>query len=141
MVGTGAFAERGMQVKQGSAMRKTMSAVVASALIGALAYAGSPAEAATTDSAATPPSQSTARVISGTIAGTSLDTIAEADGTSDQNFGGATVSKDVTPDVGLLNNALVVPLGALKGSLTSAVPGLTLQGLVEQKVKAAADGS
>jgi len=128
-------------VIHGSAMRKTTSAVLAGALIGALAFTGGTAEAASTANAAAPLSQSTARVLSGTIGGTSLDTIAEAAGTSAQNFGGATVNKDVTPDVGVLNDALVVPLGALKGSLTSAVPGLSLQGLVEQKVRAAADGS
>jgi hypothetical protein len=51
------------------------------------------------------------------------------------------VSKDVTPDLSVLNGALTVPLAQLKGTLTSAVPGLTLKGLLEEQVTAKADGS
>ncbi|MGN6610109.1 MAG: choice-of-anchor G family protein [Jatrophihabitans sp.] len=115
-----------------------LSATAAGAM---LVAAAAPAQAATADSGGTALSQSSGRVLSGTIAGTSLDTIAQAAGTEAKNYGGAPVSKDVTPDVSALNHALTVPLGQVKGSLTSAVPGLTLGGLVEQKVTARANGS
>jgi hypothetical protein len=132
-------AEKGYSVKRGAAVRKALSVAVAGTLVGAIAFSGAPAEAAT--NATKPVSQSTARILSGSISTTNLDTIAKLAGIQAQNFGGATVSKDVTPDLSLLNDALTVPLGQLKGALTKAIPGLTLQGLLEEKAVAKSDGS
>jgi hypothetical protein len=120
------------------ALRTGMAATAAGALIVAM---GGPSAQAQTAAGDTVLSQSTARVLSGSIASTSLDTIAEAAATVAKNFGGAPVTKDVTPDVSALNNALTVPLGQLKGSLTSAVPGLSLGGVVDQRVVARQNGS
>lgn len=105
-----------------------------------MAFAG-PAGAATTGSGSTPLSSSAAQILNGEIAGTNLSTIAELKGITAQNFGGATVTTDNTPNVDLLNSALSVPLGQLKSALSGAIPGLSLSGLVEQKVVAKADGS
>lgn len=89
--------------------------------------------------AATPRSQASAQSLSGTVGGTDLATLVGEPATVAQNFGGAPVTKNESPDPGLFNEKVSIPLQTVLSGLSSA-PGLSV-GALTQNATAAPDGS
>lgn len=89
--------------------------------------------------AATPRSQASAQSLNGTIGGTDLAALVGEPATVAQNFGGATVTKNESPNPALFNEKVSIPLQSVLSGLSSA-PGLSV-GALTQNATAAPDGS